>query len=157
MNLEILEELDKDTKITQIFNKYTCAYCGESATDRDHIIPRSISNFNPKSASTNKSNTIPSCKQCNVSLGNRFIITISERAEFLIQLYNKKFKNLLSMPHHTKEDIKELEGSLKKMVRSQMNKKKIILDRLNNLELIVLLEPSIKDIWEVIDRKGEYE
>jgi hypothetical protein len=61
------------------------------------------------------------------------------------------------MPHHTKEDIKELEGSLKKMVRSQMNKKEIILDRLNNLELIVLLEPSIKDIWEVIDRKGEYE
>jgi hypothetical protein len=61
------------------------------------------------------------------------------------------------MPHHTKEDISELEGSLKKMVRSQMNKKQIILDRLSNLELIVLLEPSIKDIWEVIDRKGEYE
>lgn len=157
MNLEILEELEKDTKITQIFNQYTCVYCGESATDRDHVIPRSISNFNPKTALTDKTNTIPSCKQCNVSLGNRFIITISERAEFLIKLYTKKFKNLLSMPHHTKEDIKELEGNLKKMVKSQINKKKIILDRLNNLELIVLLEPSIKDIWKVIDRKCEFE
>ena len=43
------------------------------------------------------------------------------------------------------------------MVKSQINKKKIILDRLNNLELIVLLEPSIKDIWKVIDRKCQFE
>lgn len=36
-----------------------CAYCGDSATSLDHIIPRY------KSGSSNRNNLIPSCQRCN--------------------------------------------------------------------------------------------
>lgn len=156
MNLDFLKECEEKIKITDIFNEHTCTYCGEAASDKDHVIPRA-SEADHKKNHFNKKNTVPSCRECNLTLSSRYILTISDRSKFLIEAYTNKFKSLLAMPHHSDEDIKELEGSLKKSIKGQMKKKKIILERMSNLELIGLLEPEIKDVWQVIDRKGDFE
>ncbi len=42
---------------------YNCIYCGEPATTKDHVIPRS---YFPKPTPSNLM-TVPACKQCNKS------------------------------------------------------------------------------------------
>lgn len=41
-----------------------CIYCGEEATTKDHIIPRSWGGSN------DKSNLVPACKLCNTTRGD---------------------------------------------------------------------------------------
>lgn len=43
----------------------TCIYCGNKATQQDHVIPKS------KGGSNNKSNIVPCCSGCNSDKGNR--------------------------------------------------------------------------------------
>ena len=77
------------------------------------------------------------------------IIQITRQQLKKIQ-YTKKFKDLLAIPHHSDDDINELEGTLKKMMKNSMKQKKIVLDRMEHLDLITLLKPTIKDVQDII-------
>lgn len=63
-------------------NKYAiCTYCGSYASDRDHIIPKSLrrGHKNPK--------TVPACQECNVLLSDNSIFEVRDRAYFLLNKY----------------------------------------------------------------------
>tara|TARA_R100000900_G_scaffold139757_1_gene119562 strand:+ start:416 stop:886 length:471 start_codon:yes stop_codon:yes gene_type:complete len=152
MDLDTVEEylnVSHET-IKKLFNEHVCTYCGRPSNNRDHVVPRSFSDYNPDNTPTTKKNTVPSCSQCNGVLGSRPILNIGDRAQFLIEMYTKKFKDLLAMPHHSDDDINELEGTLKKMMKNSMKQKKIVLDRMEHLDLITLLKPTIKDVQDII-------
>ncbi len=66
-----------------------CEYCGDPAQCRDHVIPRSYLR-NTGKPNWRRDWTVYSCNQCNNVLGSRLLITIEERAEFLLDYYQRK-------------------------------------------------------------------
>jgi 5-methylcytosine-specific restriction endonuclease McrA len=54
---------------------YTCQYCGykfiESELTYDHVIPKSCWNTEARSGSTNWTNIVTACRDCNKKKGNR--------------------------------------------------------------------------------------
>jgi len=71
-----------------------CIYCGDWATQRDHLRSRNRRKkpWNSTSLGSDSSyyKTVPSCFQCNRTLGNYPSEDIRERAEYLVwKLHHK--------------------------------------------------------------------
>lgn len=69
---------------------YKCAYCSETATSLDHIIPRF------KSGSSNRNNLIPACRRCNANKGSTSVQIWYEQQEFFSQAKMEKINAWMS-------------------------------------------------------------
>lgn len=52
------------------FDNYSCAYCGDTASEWDHLRPL-VKNKKPTGYISEISNLVPSCGKCNQSKGNK--------------------------------------------------------------------------------------
>jgi hypothetical protein len=61
--VEVTPKLAKKRFRDEIYKSWNheCAYCGESATSLDHVVPRH------KSGETTRKNLVPACRRCNAS------------------------------------------------------------------------------------------
>lgn len=134
-----------------MFDRYICVYCGENAESLDHIIPQNYKGYYNRSY--NQKYVVPSCQECNSTLSDKFLHTISERTNYLWNKYNKKYKKHISWKKWEKEDLKELGYNLKSMIIEENNNHDEIIKRLNHLLYISQINPSIDDIWLDIDGK----
>ena len=84
--------------------------------------------------------------QCLFSTVSRH--TIAERAEELIKCYTKKYKSVLEQKHWTDEELDNLSGNLKKMIRGKVQAKRDIDERLEFL-MVVQSMPDLTpdDVW----------
>ena len=125
-----------------------CTYCGIPANALDHIIPVLYTETSRKNAKYTKETTVPCCNECNLILSSNWLPSISERAGYLIEKYNKKYKKLLSRPDWEDWEINELKGNLKRKILSNIENKKIIQERLKFL-LCVYNESDLTviDVW----------
>ena len=65
------EEIEEALKVLGMDDKsYCCAYCGDKATEWDHLRPLVV-NKKPTGYISEIHNLIPSCGKCNQSKGNR--------------------------------------------------------------------------------------
>lgn len=125
-----------------------CTYCGVPANSLDHIIPVSYNYVSRKRAKYSKELCVPCCTECNNSLSNQWLPTISERAGYLLEKYNSKYNKILLQPDWEDWEIEELNGNIKIMVSSNMKKKKDILQRLTfMLNVFNENKLTIDDIW----------
>jgi hypothetical protein len=62
-----------------------CVYCGDFATCRDHIIPRSFVSTRKRcaSGSADPGATVPACKVCNDFLNSMIFASIEARVEYV--------------------------------------------------------------------------
>ena len=81
-----------------------CTYCGDLATDRDHVIP--LAWYGGTRVFRNKE-IVPACKECNRSiLKDRPYFTVEDRCEYVAKMLRKKLLKALSryngddMPSH---------------------------------------------------------
>ena len=129
-----------------------CIYCGDRATCRDHVVPFSYDSIAERTAADfPHTNIVPACNNCNVTLGNIFIVSIAERAAYLHKTLETKNKKIISQPEWSKEDMKHLTGSLKKTITALAVKRNIIKERLSHMENMSknhTLNP--KDYWEIM-------
>lgn len=125
-----------------------CSYCGVHANALDHIRPVSYDHVDRKKVKYGKDLTIPVCNECNSTLQNVWLLTISERAGYLIERYNKKYKKILNQPDWEPWELEELGKNMLQIVTSNLNKKKLIIERLDFL-MNVYSEPDLtpQDIW----------
>ncbi len=66
------EELVKEAlTILGLLEKYQCSYCGQVATEWDHLRPLVV-NKKPTGYISEIHNLVPSCGKCNQSKGNRY-------------------------------------------------------------------------------------
>lgn len=72
-----------------------CAYCGDLATTRDHLIPRSYLR-NTGKPHWPTSQWVPACQQCNSILYNKLFFTVQERARYLLKQYQTKRRHRIS-------------------------------------------------------------
>ena len=77
------------------FKDKRCEYCGDIATTRDHIIPRSYLR-NTGKPNWRNSQWVYACSQCNSILSNHLFFTVSERARYLLGQYRGKHRRKIS-------------------------------------------------------------
>ena len=129
------------------FHPKTCIYCGDIWRIENHHYKESVANSGRKRTFTKK-NTLPTCRECNNLLGASNPSYI-DCCYFLYEKVSNKHKDLLSMPNWTIEELKELSKNLRRKTKLAMRKKKIHMDRLQQLlenAQSTLTYNSVKDI-----------
>lgn len=125
---ELLENLDK------------CFYCGNIADSTDHVVPKSmlqtLSILEDKEVTNilvrfNRRLTVPSCKQCNSMLSNKYFDTLRARKAYLKTRLRKKYSSLLRTADWTSEQLQVLDGNMRKRVEQSLREKTEILKRLS--------------------------
>ena len=118
-----------------------CIYCGSSENiQNDHVVPYSYNHLNTKHRlNKSKKGTVPACRECNQLLGNKFYITVPERAAYLLTVYTEKYNKLsasLEKAGWTEEELSELGRNLQTTIRSSIFEKNNLLLRFEHVELI---------------------
>lgn len=99
-----------------------CFYCGEPASDKEHVVPKSLVGEN-----TDK---VWSCRECNNIAGAKVFDDIYEKREFILIALERKYSKIINIPNWDDNEIVEMGWKLKKQIRSDMEKKKWIRKRL---------------------------
>ena len=129
------------------FHPKTCIYCGDIWRIENHHYKESVANSGRKRSFTKK-NTLPTCREGNNLLGASNPSYI-DCCYFLYEKVSNKHKDLLGMPNWTMEELKELSKNLRRKTKLAMRKKKIHMDRLQQLlenAQSTLTYNNIKDI-----------
>lgn len=103
-----------------------CFYCGALGESKDHVPPLSYAEHLEEENRL----LIKSCLLCNGLLGNRALLTLLSRCDYLFIAYQRRFKKLLSMPPWQDHEILELKGSLKRSIILGIKKKTYIENKL---------------------------
>jgi Zn-finger protein len=100
-----------------------CFYCGEPASDREHVYPKSV--FGERGFK------VWSCGECNTIASNKVFETIDDKGEYIRRGLAKKYKKLYSFPDWDEDELSEISGSLRKKIIAWMEAKSWIRKRLN--------------------------
>lgn len=121
----------------------TCAYCGDLADTRDHVIPVHYAHKFKTSSRFHKGDwLVPACLECNVTLGAKIILNVPERAEYLHERYLKKWNKTLKTPYWDDDDISTLTGNFKRRMIAYQNLQKNYYQRLAHLDLVAEMAKS---------------
>ena len=113
--------------------RLTCFYCGDLASTRDHITPQSVcSDYGKKFAGVEVVNC---CRECNALLGANFPFNMLERMNYLSRRIVNKYKLNKPIPEWSDEEIKELDGNLRKSVRAKIRERQRAIERKLNLDV----------------------
>jgi len=134
-----------------MFRGNKCTYCGDPASSMDHVVPVSWGQVSRKGASYSRRKVVPSCSECNNTLGNIKKHTVADRAEYLLDRYLFKYNKILCCPKWTDEEIEELGYNLKTIILQQNMHQKILEQRMTWIEQVILTNPTIKEVWEEIN------
>jgi hypothetical protein len=104
-----------------------CVYCGLEATTRDHLLPRTWTG----DAIRRHVLTVPACQQCNSIIGDRFVLSITDRRKYAQERIADKNRNLLNMPAWTPDEIAKLGKSLRSVVERGVFDRALLRDRLS--------------------------
>lgn len=113
--------------------KKHCVYCGDWYQCRDHIIPIS---YNQNYRNYKHGDTVSCCSICNLLAGDSVHFSIISKAKYLYQKYSKKYKKVLKFPKWTNQELIELDYSLSNIIIRRQHLKKLIILKLENLELV---------------------
>jgi len=115
-----------------------CVYCGSSKNiENDHLIPYSFTHIKTRKRLNNsKKGTVPACRNCNRMLHNKFFITVSDRAAYLLPKYNKKYNKLSRLPEWTEEELSELGRTLRSAIENGIREKEDLSLRCRHVELV---------------------
>lgn len=113
-----------------------CYYCGQPATDLEHVIPRSVLRKLSGSPGVKQELirgrvlTVRSCHECNMLVGASVQETLIERKEYLKDRLRKRYRKLLDTPDWTDEEIAELGDGLRRHIHAQETLKATIRARI---------------------------
>lgn len=122
-----------------------CMYCGEPASDREHVYPRS--KFGERGIK------VWACRECNLIASDKVFLDIEEKGEYIRSELRKKYMGLYKYPDWDDDELATLGYSMRKRVQSMLEQKRWIRKRLlwqsNPNVLIVLKFLQENDIGNV--------
>lgn len=128
-----------------------CSYCGTDAPgELDHVVPWSYGRVRKrKGERPSRKSAVPCCRECNVMLGNKLLLTISERAGFIHRRLYKKYDKFLSLPEWSITELSEVEENLRKAIKEGLGVKELTEIRIDHCGYIADLAPTIPEMWEL--------
>jgi len=121
-----------------------CVYCGEWASCMDHFPPysASLSGF-----------LLPACKECNAIAGTEYPFDFKARAKFIQERLRVRYRALLDTPEWSSTEMRPLGYTLKQMVKSWSERRKIAARRTEwNAQSYLAMLPSAKEFLHVTFR-----
>ena len=126
----------KENIYNQIYNRKfkwfnDCVYCGEKATELDHVMPLDVGS---KLATTAEEtidalgqglSLVPSCSECNRIAGAEPFDLIRDKREYVQNKIRKKYAKYLNQVHWEDWEIDELGPNMKQEVTRSLKLKKI--------------------------------
>lgn len=102
-----------------------CAYCGDPATDEDHIPPRSAVHALQATGIRLLMHTVPSCSECNSAILNRRALwTFAERVSYVADALPVRLASALSCQDWDDDELEELGYSLRQRVEAAVYRKR---------------------------------
>lgn len=136
-NLKLHEEKYRLVNAVRSKNNlfWECVYCGQPATERDHVPPITrVCDYLSLGLKNNTFIKVPSCNSCNVILSDSLQEDIFQRIEELKNHLIRKNKKHFYAKEWLEEDKKELGKNLKSFVNAKLHKEKLIKSRVEYYE-----------------------
>lgn len=132
------------------FDKYSCTYCGQPATELDHVIPVS---YGGKERSRANDVVVPCCSTCNIWLSNKPVFTIADRAWRVATMFKRKHKRELAIPDWTVEELLEVSDTMRAYVLESIDARDKLNKVLRRLLTIAGMKYTALEIWAEIEGK----
>lgn len=113
---------------------YFCIYCNSPADTRDHVPP--LAWVEPFGLETFRKSgipfvTVPSCRECNGLLGDRKLLTVEDRLEYLEKKYHDLFDKLVRW---SDDELEEMGDSFQKSIRAQRHREEDLKRKIRAIE-----------------------
>jgi hypothetical protein len=111
-----------------------CFYCGVQPTDRDHVIPFSMTRLYERGgqdAFATSGPLVPSCHECNLLLSASYFDTLQARADFVNKRLRRRYSKLVHLETWADWEISEIKGKLRGHVVQKQEERKIAVNRVS--------------------------
>lgn len=115
-----------------------CFYCGDLAGTIDHCPPISFCEIKNQEWFIEKRikfYKVVCCIDCNKKLADRQLLTLFDRAEYILKRLEITSNKLV---HWSDDEMEEMSGLFKKILKSKQEKNKILFDRLRFCQELVV-------------------
>lgn len=118
-----------------MFARYTCTYCGDRASSRDHVLARSWD------SEKNSDAWVPACRPCNSKLGRKPLFSIGSRAGYIAMRLEDK--QITYREPWSSDDLKTVRGRLKRFIVGSEIMREIHLQRLAFARAVEAMAPDV--------------
>lgn len=108
-----------------------CIYCGDTATDRDHVLPVSFTHGYRVFIGTKH---VPACRSCNNIAGPAVFKTAKDKAAHIAGRLREKSARLLQTPHWDEAELLTMSPTMAASIKSRRSKAAFMRDRLSMLD-----------------------
>jgi hypothetical protein len=127
-----------------------CIYCGGSADQRDHLLPRGWTGEGVRKLVP----TVPACGNCNGTINDHPSPVIAERSGYVAGRIRIKHARQLRINDRTESELEEFGEHMGSRLRAAQNKRQVLRARLIVLDLGGL--PEVPESWLCLLAEGEY-
>jgi hypothetical protein len=98
------------TLLSLLADRHICAYCGEAATDVEHVIAKmwSLPTW-----------TVRACSECNRLAGKKLFVTFADKRAFIRQRLARRYWKALHQAEWTADEIEEMGYNLRGQIRAR--------------------------------------
>jgi hypothetical protein len=106
------------SELNIIWGQTPCYYCGQLATDIDHIPPQVARSklFDLGFMDRYPIHELPCCRECNSILGDRLPWTLNERRAYVKKRLRERYRKFLEIPDWTDSELAILRPTLQEFV-----------------------------------------
>lgn len=99
-----------------------CAYCGDYATDVEHVVPRHT---------RLPTYTLPSCRECNGLAGGILFRSFRDKSAYIKSKILKRYGFVLKTPEWDREELREMGYAMRKQIEAYEAARKSIRRRID--------------------------
>jgi hypothetical protein len=94
-----------------------CFYCGENATEIEHVIPQRLEY---------PTWTVMSCRECNSLAGGEAFVSALDKARYIRDRRERRYRDLLRMPEWDDEELQEMGPTMRRSIRTHQRARDIV-------------------------------
>jgi hypothetical protein len=113
----VVEKLQFHTVVKWMNEHHVCFYCGEWATEREHVVPQHT---------LYPTWVVPSCRECNAFAGGSLFDSVLDKLLWVRERRVARYSKLLAMPEWTWDEIDELGKNLRSKIAAAQAARDIV-------------------------------
>lgn len=118
----VVDKLAFATVVAWMQDHHVCFYCGEYATQKEHVVPRHT---------LYPTWVVGSCQECNMLAGAEPFISVLDKLLFIRDRRVKRYKKLLQSPDWTDDELQDIGRNLKVAIEAGQRAREVVCSQVN--------------------------